>query len=111
MRLGPKGSPQDMPENFKDDRHMEPPDTNAQLREDFALISRIADRSIDMGDPRKKWCIVLDLGAVHETIGLRLQDLLDADDNDFMHDILGIRMHLDRKTKQLTHCFLPRFHK
>lgn len=40
---------------------------------------------------------------------LRLQELLDAEANDFAHDILGIRRHLDRETGKLQDCFLPRY--
>jgi len=40
---------------------------------------------------------------------LKLQELLEADDFNFSHDIFGIRRHLNRETGQLENCFLPRF--
>lgn len=40
---------------------------------------------------------------------LRLAALLDADDFNFLHDIVGIYRHLDRNTGKLTGFFSPRF--
>lgn len=40
---------------------------------------------------------------------LDLQQLLDADDFNFSHDVFGIREHLDRETGKLKNCFSPRF--
>lgn len=53
--------------------------------------------------------LYMDLEAVHRAIGLRLDDLLAADNFDFAHDILGIQRHMNRGTTELTECFLPRF--
>lgn len=38
-----------------------------------------------------------------------LQRLLDADDFNFQHDIIGIDRHIDRDTGRLLHHFRPRF--
>lgn len=52
----------------------------------------------------------MDLCAVHlNGCPLRLQDLLDASDFDFAHDVLGIHKNLNRHTGQLENFFLPRF--
>lgn len=40
---------------------------------------------------------------------LRLQDLLEADDFNFIHDIVGIDNYIDRTTGKLTGFFEPRF--
>lgn len=40
---------------------------------------------------------------------LRLEDMLTAPVMDLMHDIVGIRRHLDRKTGKLGDCFSPRY--
>lgn len=40
---------------------------------------------------------------------LRLEELLAADDFNFMHDMAGIRNHIDRETGKLMDHFLPRF--
>ncbi len=52
----------------------------------------------------------MDLTAVHLNIcKLRLDELLNADEFNFAHDILGIRRHLNRQTCELERCFIPRF--
>lgn len=51
----------------------------------------------------------MDITATHlNGCPLDLVDLLDAPDFDFLHDVLGIRRHIDRTTGQLADCFLPR---
>ena len=54
--------------------------------------------------------IEMDVVATHANgCPLRLRDLLDADDFNFMHDICGIERHINRFTGKLERCFLPRF--
>ena len=76
---------------------------------DTSFIIQIANRvkSYDMRLDRLS--IMMDLEAVHAYSPLRLLDLLNADKANFFHDILGIRRHLNRKTKRLENCFIPRF--
>ena len=45
----------------------------------------------------------------HERKPLRLEELLEADDLDFIHDVFGIRRHLDVATGELRDCFVPRY--
>ena len=40
---------------------------------------------------------------------LRLDDLLAADDLNFLHDVAGINRHLDRDTYALLDGFFPRY--
>jgi hypothetical protein len=40
---------------------------------------------------------------------LRLEDLFNADEFNFSHDILGISMNINRETGKLNNCFVPRF--
>lgn len=40
---------------------------------------------------------------------LRLQDLLEADDFNFAHDVFGIDRHINRDTGKLENFFSPRF--
>lgn len=52
----------------------------------------------------------MDITAVHSNgCRLRLQELLDADDFNFAHDVFGIKRHLDRTTGKLQDCFVPRY--
>lgn len=54
--------------------------------------------------------IVMDVVAAHcNGCPLKLEDLLDASDFNFIHDVFGINEHMDRKTGRLLHHFLPRF--
>ena len=86
-------------------------------RRDVRLISRIATRAqglhlVDIGGgyPIDRLSLVMDLEATHAVCcPLRLNDLLDATDSDFVHDIVGIHSHLDRDTGELSGCFVPRY--
>jgi hypothetical protein len=55
--------------------------------------------------------IAAELHAVHrEVVPLRLNDLRNADDSNFAHDVAGIHRHLIYgKPCRLGDCFLPRF--
>jgi hypothetical protein len=80
---------------------------------DARLIDKVVDRvrrDVRMNALRRQtfdWH--MDVLVVHATVGLDLQRLLDADDFNFRHDILGIYTELDRSTGKLGDCFLPRF--
>ncbi len=84
-------------------------------REDHQLIGKIADRFISIAsgnEPEKtdRLSLVMDLTACHANgCKLRLTDLLDADTTNFLHDVCGIRRHIDRETGELMDCFRPRF--
>lgn len=52
----------------------------------------------------------MDLSACHlNGCPLRLEDLLNASDFAFTHDIRGISRHIDRRTGELRNHFLPRY--
>lgn len=53
----------------------------------------------------------MDLSAVCFHTPLRLEELLNTDDFNFVHDLVGIRNHLNRQTGQLENFFVPRFAK
>lgn len=80
---------------------------------DMYFIDRIANRAeelnVDFGEDRDDTDLRLDIQCVHETIGLRLEDMLGADDFNFLHDIYGIMDHLDRETGEMLDFFIPRF--
>ena len=40
---------------------------------------------------------------------LRLNDLLNADDSNFAHDICGIQKNINRETREIENFFVPRF--
>lgn len=80
-------------------------------KQDYKLISSIAKRAWnDMKDYYVSMVdFVLDLECVKEKYNLDLKRLLEADDLDFYHDIYGIHNNLNRQTKQLDNCFIPRY--
>ena len=52
----------------------------------------------------------MDVSAVHANgCPLDLTGLLAADEGNFIHDVFGIRHHIDRRTGQLTGLFEPRY--
>ena len=53
--------------------------------------------------------VEMDLYATHGDCGLKFAALLAADDFNFVHDLGGIRAHMNRRTGKLDNHFLPRF--
>lgn len=81
---------------------------------DFKTINRIVTRGWAIDWLRASYAdrqsMHMDVTAVHANGNpLRLQDLLEADDFNFAHDMSGICNCLDRETGQLTRHFRPRF--
>lgn len=81
--------------------------------EEDQIIHKIAKRGLELykglGVKRDLMDIEMDITAVHlNDCELQLQKLLDADDFNFAHDVMGIRRHIDRATGKLQNCFLPR---
>lgn len=85
-------------------------------RDEAVLIGKIIDRAVSMlTDPNTEDGIDrvsahMDISAcIAQGCSLKLQEWLDAPDFDFAHDFYGIMRHINRKTGELTDCFLPRF--
>ena len=78
-------------------------------RNDITIISKIADRFIKALPQTEKMSLVMDIDYAHQDIPLKLQELLEADDNNFYHDVGGIRRNLNRVTKKIENCFVPRY--
>lgn len=83
-------------------------------RSALALIERIADRAVNIcalyGVRANRGTILMDLVACHfRAQKLRLNDLLVAADFHLMHDVAGIRRHLNRADHTLGNCFSPCF--
>ena len=77
-------------------------------------IQQIADRAVHVYAEHEirvdRLTILMDVSACHfGAQKLRLDDLLAADDVNFLHDIGGINRHLNRETGALENCFRPRF--
>lgn len=81
---------------------------------ELETIGKIADRAVSLYDQHnikvERINVLMDVMAVHKKIRpLRLDDLLAADDFNFIHDIAGINKHLDRDNYALMDHFSPRF--
>jgi len=78
------------------------------------LVKRIADRAYlriqQLSCPLyKRATCASDVSQVHAgSCPLDLQRLLKASDFDFLHDIFGIKKHLDRRIGRLRNNFRPR---
>lgn len=74
-----------------------------------AIIARAASlKFVSTGEELKS--LEMDITACHRNgCQLRLPDLLQADDLNFAHDVIGIRNCIDRTTGKLTNNFLPRY--
>lgn len=81
-------------------------------KDEKLTIMKIAERADEKGLLMfDRLSLIMDIEAVHAEIGLRLEELLNADDANFAHDIVGIQQNVDRVNKMLTNCFLPRYAK
>lgn len=77
------------------------------------LIVKIAQRAVAIADNYETEydfkMALMDITACHcNGCELDLNKLLEAPDSDFIHDVFGIRRHIDRSTGRLGDCFLPR---
>ena len=82
-----------------------------KCKKDLKLIHKIIARAMNMDifSGVDRLDMEMDISACHANGNpLDLQRLLDADDFNFLHDVGGIRGHLNRKTGKLTDCFRPR---
>lgn len=81
-------------------------------KDEKVLIMKIAERADEMGLLMfDRISLVMDIEVAHAEVGLRLDDFLNADDENFAHDVVGIQKHIDRHRKKLTDLFLPRYAK
>ncbi len=53
--------------------------------------------------------LVLDIIGAHRLFDLRFDELLEADDENFLHDIVGIYHNFDRRERVMRDCFCPRY--
>ena len=81
--------------------------------EESRLIMKIVNRGWETmkKNYKAKIDMIMDIDATHKCCSLKLQELLDTDDFNFYHDLVGIRQHINRNTGKLEDCFLPRFAK
>jgi hypothetical protein len=85
-------------------------DWSRATRDDVLAINSIAKLACTLDPTLDVLAVQMDLEACH-THGcpLDLDRMAEARQGDVLHDIAGIRRHLDRETGELTDCFVPRF--
>jgi len=82
-------------------------------KEEMILISKIVKRGFPLMKDHYISILdmTMDIDAANNDIPLKLNDLLIADDLNFYHDIMGIYNNINRNTKKIDNCFLPRYAK
>ena len=80
------------------------------IKDEMLTIAEIAKRADEKGLLMfDRMSLIMDIQAAHEQFNLKLDELLKADDSNCSHDIVGIQNNIDRKTKIIGNCFLPRY--
>lgn len=82
--------------------------------QEVSLIEAISARAVRMASVNgwfyPKGEAMMDIESTHcNGCPLKLEDMLEAGDGDFAHDVFGIYRHIDRNTGKLADGFLPRF--
>lgn len=85
-------------------------------KEENKMINKIVDRFFTFEELKNsnipRTVVMMDLTACHlNGCPLKLEELLNADDFNFIHDVFGIGDNIDRDTGKLKNHFLPRFSK
>lgn len=87
---------------------------NSKIKRENKLIHQISERFWGLAERQgmpavELLDIILSISTCHRwACPLDLGKLLQADDFNFMHDVLGIIRHLDPETRTLKNFFLPR---
>lgn len=81
-------------------------------KENHEVLVKILDRAEKLGVISRtaypRMTLLMDLENVDDEIGLDFDKLLNTDNYNFTHDIAGIQGHINRTTKKLENCFVPR---
>lgn len=81
--------------------------------EEERYVQHIADRVKELDEKfdvaHDRTSLIMDISAVHAWCPIDLRGLAEADDLDFVHDISGIRINLNRVTGKLENRFIPRY--
>ena len=73
-------------------------------------IVKIAERAEKMKiSTSSRVTLLMDIEYADEQFNLRLDELLNADDINFAHDVCGIQYNINHVTKEMDNFFVPRF--
>ena len=79
-------------------------------KERLELIMKIAERAEELDLLMfDRLSLIMDLDFADSKFNLRLKELLNADNFNFSHDIVGIQQNIDRQNKTMSDFFVPRF--
>ena len=79
-------------------------------REKMVLITQIVERADKLALLKSdRLNFMIDMEVATETFNLDLERMLNADNQNFAHDVVGIQNHINRNTKEFEGLFLPRF--
>lgn len=83
----------------------------ALTREDYEFCNKIVERAMKMGVYKDdKLTAHMDITNAAKYWDMRLEEWLNADDFNFMHDIVGVYNNIIREYPvQFTNHFVPRF--
>jgi len=84
-----------------------------EIYEEVELTNKIVKRAwkVVKANYKSKFDLLLDIDKANQNCPMNLKGLLEADDENFYHDIIGIGNNMNRKTGKLENCFLLRFAK
>lgn len=78
-------------------------------KERFMMYVEIAKRAEEMQIYKgERFTLLMDLEHADNAFNLRLEDLLNADNFNFAHDVVGIVNNINRETKDFG-LFVPRY--
>lgn len=78
--------------------------------ERFELVMDIVKRSDEMGLLMfDRISLSMDVKLTDDEFNLRLNELLEADNFNFSHDIIGIQQNINRQGRKMTGLFVPRY--
>ena len=78
--------------------------------QELKIISKIIKRvhNVIVDYPDDNLTLFMDIENCHKQIPLNLKGLLLSDNSDLIHDICGIRRHINRSSGQMEGIFVPR---
>lgn len=81
-----------------------------KTKERFLMYVKLAQRAEGMGIyDGERFTLLMDIENADKVFNLRLEDLLNSDDGNFAHDIMGIVNNIDRSNPTDFNLFVPRY--
>ena len=79
-------------------------------REKFMMYVKIAQRAEGMGIYMgERSTLLMDIENADKVFNLRMEDLLNADDFEFTHDVIGIVNNINHNNPMDFNLFVPRY--